>query len=736
KINATSSSEGSTVDVALPGEGEQAEIEPEEALEPEACFTEGCIQKFPCCQVSIEDGKGKIWWNFRKTCYSIVEHNWFETFIVFMILLSSGALAFEDIYVEQRKTIKTMLEYADKVFTYIFILEMLLKWVAYGFQIYFTNAWCWLDFLIVDVSLVSLIANALGYSELGAIKSLRTLRALRPLRALSRFEGMRVVVNALIGAIPSIMNVLLVCLIFWLIFSIMGVNLFAGKFYHCVNTTTGEMFNISDVNNKTECDELIHNNQQARWKNVKVNFDNVGAGYLALLQVATFKGWMDIMYAAVDSRDVEEQPYYEDNLYMYLYFVIFIIFGSFFTLNLFIGVIIDNFNQQKKKIRQDIFMTEEQKKYYNAMKKLGSKKPQKPIPRPGNKFQGLVFDFVTKQAFDISIMILICLNMVTMMVETDDQSKEMEIILSRINLVFIILFTGECILKLISLRHYYFTIGWNIFDFVVVILSIVGMFLAEIIEKYFVSPTLFRVIRLARIGRILRLIKGAKGIRTLLFALMMSLPALFNIGLLLFLVMFIYAIFGMSNFAYVKREVGIDDLFNFETFGNSMLCLFQITTSAGWDGLLAPILNSGPPDCDPEIDHPGSSVKGDCGNPSVGIFFFVSYIIISFLVVVNMYIAVILENFSRAFRRFLLKQKVKKVTSMYNKEKCRDGEVLPIKGVASGRFNGNSSPEKTDESSSTTSPPSYDSVTKPNKEKYEKGKTDRDFKGKDIKISK
>lgn len=103
---------------------------------------------------------------------------------------------------------------------------------------------------------------------------------------------------------------------------------------------------------------------------------------------------------------------YEDNLYMYLYFVCFIIFGSFFTLNLFIGVIIDNFNQQKAKIcfysltsvtvdiyycfsifyltllfyiyfgGGDIFMTEEQKKYYNAMKKLGSKKPQKPVPRP------------------------------------------------------------------------------------------------------------------------------------------------------------------------------------------------------------------------------------------------------------------------------------------------------------------------------------------------------------------
>lgn len=93
---------------------------------------------------------------------------------------------------------------------------------------------------------------------------------------------------------------------------------------------------------------------------------------------------------------------------------------------------------------------------------------------PQNKIQGIVFDFVTQQAFDIVIMMLICLNMVTMMVETDTQSKQMENILYWINLVFVIFFTCECVLKMFALRHYYFTIGWNIFDFVVVILSIVG----------------------------------------------------------------------------------------------------------------------------------------------------------------------------------------------------------------------------------------------------------------------
>lgn len=137
-----------------------------------------------------------------------------------------------------------------------------------------------------------------------------------------------------------------------------------------------------------------------------MNFDHVGKAYLCLFQVATFKGWIQIMNDAIDSREasvalqflffiniitrhsihlqINKQPIRETNIYMYLYFVFFIIFGSFFTLNLFIGVIIDNFNEQKKKAggSLEMFMTEDQKKYYNAMKKMGNKKPLKAIPRP------------------------------------------------------------------------------------------------------------------------------------------------------------------------------------------------------------------------------------------------------------------------------------------------------------------------------------------------------------------
>ena len=154
--------------------------------------------------------------------------------------------------------------------------------------------------------------------------------------------------------------------------------------------------------------------------------------YLALFQIATFKGWMDIMDDAVDMVNVSvkglypcrwilpvyfqlnEQPHRENSIYMYMYFVFFIVFGSFFTLNLLVGVIIDKFNEQKNKggSSLDAFMTEDQKKYIAAMKKAGNKKPVKALPRPSWGPQAIIFGIITNKKFDMIIMAFIGLNMV------------------------------------------------------------------------------------------------------------------------------------------------------------------------------------------------------------------------------------------------------------------------------------------------------------------------------------
>ncbi|XP_018568926.1 sodium channel protein para isoform X1 [Anoplophora glabripennis] len=604
------------------------------------CFPEKCYKKFPFLAGDDDSPFWQGWANLRYKTFRLIENKYFETAVITMILLSSLALALEDVHLSQRPILQDILYYMDRIFTVIFFFEMLIKWLALGFQKYFTNAWCWLDFIIVMVSLINFVASLCGAGGIQAFKTMRTLRALRPLRAMSRMQGMRVVVNALVQAIPSIFNVLLVCLIFWLIFAIMGVQLFAGKYYKCVdnNKTTLSYEIIPDYN---ACKA-----ENYTWDNSRMNFDHVGKAYLCLFQVATFKGWIQIMNDAIDSRETNKQPIRETNIYMYLYFVFFIIFGSFFTLNLFIGVIIDNFNEQKKKAggSLEMFMTEDQKKYYNAMKKMGSKKPMKAIPRPRWRPQAIVFEIVTNKKFDMIIMLFIGLNMLTMTMDHYQQKETFTKVLDYLNMIFIVIFSTECLMKVFALRYHYFTEPWNLFDLVVVILSILGLVLSDIIEKYFVSPTLLRVVRVAKVGRVLRLVKGAKGIRTLLFALAMSLPALFNICLLLFLVMFIFAIFGMSFFMHVKDKSGLDDVYNFKTFGQSMILLFQMSTSAGWDGVLDGIINE--EDCKQPDNEIGET--GNCGNSTIGIAFLLSYLVISFLIVINMYIAVILENYSQA----------------------------------------------------------------------------------------
>lgn len=72
------------------------------------------------------------------------------------------------------------------------------------------------------------------------------------------------------------------------------------------------------------------------------------------------------------------------------------------------------------------------------------------------------------------------------------------------------------------------------------------------------------------------------------------------------------------------------------------------TTNIGWDGLLDPILDSDEPYCQPDLNNGNPNGSGDCGNPTTGCAFFVTYLIFTFLIVVNMYIAIILENFGVA----------------------------------------------------------------------------------------
>lgn len=166
----------------------------------------------------------------------------------------------------------------------------------------------------------------------------------------------------------------------------------------------------------------------------------------------------------------------------------------------------------------------------------------------------------------------------------------------------------------------------------------------------FISPTLLRVVRVFRIGRVLRLVKSAKGIRKLLFSLIISIPALFNIAILLFIFMFIFAVMGMTLFANVRHVINLTETVNFDTFPNSMVLLFRLSTSAGWNDVLEPLQDPASGCNDTYyLDTLGVPQTGsNCGNETLACIFLIGYLFLSFMIIINMYIAVILENFALA----------------------------------------------------------------------------------------
>lgn len=103
----------------------------------------------------------------------------------------------------------------------------------------------------------------------------------------------------------------------------------------------------------------------------------------------------------------------------------------------------------------------------------------------------------------------------------------------------------------------------------------------------------------------------------------------------------------MSVFGNIKRTEPLNEVVNFENFGSSFLLLFRIMTSAGWNDILDPLMLQ-PPDCDPNYKN---LPNGNCGYKLVSILFLVSFIVVIFLILINMYIAIILENYNQVMQQ-------------------------------------------------------------------------------------
>jgi len=573
----------------------------------------------------------------------------FDNSILVLIMISSVLLVLDNPLNDPNSDLAEALGIIEIIVTCIFATECLLKIISYGFlfngkESYLQDGWNILDFFIVVVSIISLFMSGDGGDDLKTLKVLRILRVLRPLRVISRNEGLKLAVNSLIRAIPQIANVLIICLLFFLLFGIFGVNFFKGTFFHCDMTNVPHRFQ-KVIETSYDC-----MNYGGDWVNREENFDNSLSAMLTLFIMCTTEGWVDIMWSGVDSKGINYEPVKDHRRVWIIFFIVFIIVGSFFILNLFVGVVIDTFHSEKEKLGGYAFLTEDQMEWVQIKTKLLNAKPIYKIPTPEHPLRQRCKTVADNRKFEGFIMLCIILNTLALAMKWYrlDVGDELEII----NFVFAGIFTLEAIIKIAAYGKYYFRDGWNLFDFSIVIGTLIGVVLTVSVGLDVGTTT--SLIRAFRIGRILRLIRSAKSLRMIFNTFILTLPALANIGGLLILLLYIYAVLGINLFAKVKLQDNLNSQANFQSFGSAFMILVRASTGEGWNLLM---WDCGRPN---EVNFSCKSsqtydqieandgVPEECGNAAAAYLYFVSFTLIITFIFLNLFIAVILQGFGDA----------------------------------------------------------------------------------------
>ncbi|XP_074967003.1 voltage-dependent T-type calcium channel subunit alpha-1G isoform X9 [Phalacrocorax aristotelis] len=578
---------------------------------------------------------------FRLMCNKIITHKMFDHIVLVIIFLNCITIAMERPKIEPHSAERIFLTLSNYIFTVIFLTEMTVKVVAlglcFGEKAYLKSSWNVLDGVLVLISVIDILVSMVsdsGTKILGMLRVLRLLRTLRPLRVISRAQGLKLVVETLMSSLKPIGNIVVICCAFFIIFGILGVQLFKGKFFVCQGEDT------RNITNKSDCTEASY-----KWVRHKYNFDNLGQALMSLFVLASKDGWVDIMYDGLDAVGVDQQPVMNYNPWMLLYFISFLLIVAFFVLNMFVGVVVENFHKCRQHQEEEEAKRREEKRLRRLEKKRRSKEKQmaeaqcKPYYSDYSRFRLLIHQMCTSHYLDLFITGVIGLNVITMAMEHYQQPKVLDEALKICNYIFTVIFVLESVFKLIAFGfRRFFQDRWNQLDLAIVLLSIMGITLEEIEVNASlpINPTIIRIMRVLRIARVLKLLKMAVGMRALLDTVMQALPQVGNLGLLFMLLFFIFAALGVELFGDLECDdthpcEGLGRHATFRNFGMAFLTLFRVSTGDNWNGIMKDTLR----DCDQE---------STCYNTVISPIYFVSFVLTAQFVLVNVVIAVLMKH--------------------------------------------------------------------------------------------
>ncbi|CAO2610891.1 Voltage-dependent P/Q-type calcium channel subunit alpha-1A [Lemmus lemmus] len=528
----------------------------------------------------------------------------------------------------------------------VFTFEMVIKMIDLGLVLhqgaYFRDLWNILDFIVVSGALVAFAftGNSKG-KDINTIKSLRVLRVLRPLKTIKRLPKLKAVFDCVVNSLKNVFNILIVYMLFMFIFAVVAVQLFKGKFFHCTDESKEFERDCRGKYLLYEKNEVKARDRE--WKKYEFHYDNVLWALLTLFTVSTGEGWPQVLKHSVDATFENQGPSPGYRMEMSIFYVVYFVVFPFFFVNIFVALIIITFQEQGDKMMEEYSLEKNERACIDFA--ISAKPLTRHMPQNKQSFQYRMWQFVVSPPFEYTIMAMIALNTIVLMMKFYGASVAYENALRVFNIVFTSLFSLECVLKVMAFGILnYFRDAWNIFDFVTVLGSITDILVTEF-GNNFINLSFLRLFRAARL---IKLLRQGYTIRILLWTFVQSFKALPYVCLLIAMLFFIYAIIGMQVFGNIgidgededsdEDEFQITEHNNFRTFFQALMLLFRSATGEAWHNIMLSCLSGKP--CDKNSGIP----TADCGN-EFAYFYFVSFIFLCSFLMLNLFVAVIMDNF-------------------------------------------------------------------------------------------
>eukprot|EP00835_Amoeboradix_gromovi_P003024 NODE_187_length_15673_cov_0.222743.p1 type:complete len:1475 gc:universal NODE_187_length_15673_cov_0.222743:15514-11090(-) len=584
----------------------------------------------------------------RQTCLVICKSNYFEYFIRLVIVASIIEAAFDTpsnrlMYYQYTWNIYRIM---DLVFIVLFSMEFLLKTLAFGFvfnkKSYLRNPWNRFDFIVLLLQIIGFLADA--QDSTGVARVLRVSKAIRVLRIINQFKGIRDIFSFIILAFSRIIDASLLSLIVFVPFALYGNYIYMNLFESC---------NDSTVKSKLECMGYFNIESQLGitilvprvWKNhysPYFTYDSFATSLLTTFVLSTSESWTDIFNMAnmAIAYGYQPQPTATIHWFPMLYFFSFMIIGCLIVVNMFAGIIIQNFLN----ISGLAYLTIEQRQYIDLMKQIKLVKPTVVPNRPINTFQARCYDILMSpyyiKVINSCLLATVLINMVQYYDEPVAVKTTRDVLLS----LFIVIFFIDVIIRYNGFGYRKWKKSfWNLFDFVVVvgalittafqfIFQLTGTSTVEVVifKRVFVLTISFKLVQ--RVPVLTQLFKTIIAS----FGQIMNMLAVFGLLLLTFALIFM-EIFGLTRYYHLYNSDA-----NFRTLPNAMLLLMRMITGESWHRIMDDCLidNSS---C---VQQDENYLMSDCGSKIWGFVLFLSYYIICTYVFVNMFIVIVLENFS------------------------------------------------------------------------------------------